>query len=174
MKRPLWKLDADKVLRHAQQLESVGQAYYRRAAEARAADPALKDVLAQLADEEGEHEKTFRGMRDRLAEAEEVEAGPPPGEDALAAMLDRASQADPLAALEEMAALDSAEKLLVKAMEMEDESVAFYTKMKGFLADPADAQAVDAIIAEECRHREVLRDRLDGLAGEPGGRDKPT
>lgn len=72
----------------------------------------------------------------------------------------------PFVVLKEMDGLKSAVDILRKAVEMEEEAIGFYAGLKGVPAEQKDQQAVAAIIAEECRHRDALRERSADVGGE--------
>ncbi|MBD3179760.1 MAG: rubrerythrin, partial [Candidatus Latescibacteria bacterium] len=57
--------NADEVFEMGMDVEKNGEAYYRKAAE-KVNDPAVKEILAYLADEEQKHFQTFSKLRESL------------------------------------------------------------------------------------------------------------
>ena len=152
-----WQLDAERLLKLAQQLEMAGELFYRRMADCDVTE-AVRETFLALANDEAEHERTFRRMRQRAAAGDRIAAGDQAS--ALAEIVDGMKQADTLAALDCTTGAASPRELLGKAVEMEQQSVAFYARLSLAVADQAAKQALDAIIAEEQSHVDQLNQRL--------------
>ncbi len=152
--------NAEEVLEIAVQIEKIGAAFYRRAAEI-VDDPAGKIMLEELAVMEDGHEIGFENMRanpDILS----MLIGDPEGE---AALYLRAfasgnvfpADADPAFELDDTVTV---EVILSKAIRMELESIAFYQGIKDAMSKELGRDKVEAIIREERRHVIMLTEEL--------------
>jgi rubrerythrin len=54
------------------------------------------------------------------------------------------------------------EDLLTLAIEFEKDTVLFYTMLRSFIEDQETLDQLDAIIAEENRHAQLLQEFIDG------------
>jgi rubrerythrin len=149
--------NAVEVFRIAEQIERDGAAFYR-AASPKVDNAKIRDLLAQLADWELTHEQTFARMRQAIpAGNAEISVSDPEKCRAMAALseftIKGAKPHDPAGATSTRAVLEM-------ALEMERDSIIFYTGLKDFVADPAAVEQIDQIIGEEHLHIQALRNRL--------------
>ena len=156
-------LNAEEILEVAVQIEKMGAAYYRRAAEL-AENPAAQKMFAELAEMEDGHEIVFENMRadpDVLSQL----IGDPEGE---AALYLRAfaggkvfpKEQEPMSNLDpEMDVID----VLRKAVLMELASIAFYQGIKDALPPNFNTTKLEKIISEERGHVTMLSEQLARL-----------
>ncbi|MBE0535599.1 MAG: ferritin family protein [Phycisphaerae bacterium] len=142
------------VFRIAEQIERDGAAFYRKAA-GKLGIPDVCELLTRLADWELVHERTFAQMR------QDFELCSP------AITLFDIEKCRAMACLSEftirphdLAALTSTQSVIEAAIEMERDSLIFYTGLKDFVTEQAAADRIDQIIAEEHRHLAALREKL--------------
>jgi rubrerythrin len=152
--------NAEEVLEIAVQIEKIGAAFYRRAAEI-VKDPAEKKMLEDLAVMEDGHEIGFENMRadpDILS----LLIGDPEGE---AALYLRAFASGNVFPRDVNSAFDlgdnvTIEVILTKAIKMELESIAFYQGIKDAMSKELGREKVEAIIREERQHVTILSEKL--------------
>ncbi len=158
------------ILQMARRIEENGEAFYRKAAETVEED-SLKNLFTELADMEVEHARVFDAMKEQLEGKDAaLTAFDPQGEAALylGAFVDRRifdPDEDPLAIFSGEV---DAEKILLKAIEKEKETIIFYLGLKDavYASSMQDAvrPSIDDIIGEEKKHVAVLADKLKTLA----------
>ena len=157
--------NADEIFEMAEQIERNGARFYRRAAEG-AVDLRNRRLLLDLAAREDEHEKTFSSMRANLADGErEATVFDPEGQAALylRAMADGHVfdvKADPT---EFFTGKETMEEILLTAMGMEKDSIAFYLGMKELVPQRLGKDRIDGIIKEEMDHIAILSKELTSL-----------
>lgn len=164
--------NADEILEMAEQIERNGARFYRRAAEG-AIDPRNRRLLLDLAAREDEHEKTFTSMRANLADAErETTVFDPDGQAALylRAMADGHVFTMRADSIELFTGKEAMEKILLTAMGMEKDSIAFYLGMKEMVPQRLGRERIDGIIKEEMNHIAILSKELTSLKEERGSR----
>ena len=154
-------ITSDYLLRMAERVEQNGRDFYRLAADA-VPDPTVGQVFAWLADMEDGHMKTFAAMRERLG----GQAGGPAEPDEQTADYVRAllrgkffdADADPA---DWFAGGESPRDLILTAVGLEKETIAFYEALRRVLAGDEDAtEALDGVLREEMRHVADLSARL--------------
>jgi rubrerythrin len=157
-------LNADEILKVAEQIERNGIAFYERAAER--FDGAEKRTLLGLANMERNHERTFAGMRRQLADADEgLKAFDPEGEAEryLAAFADGQIfdlNADPVALLGRQ---ESVRGILELAIDLEKDSVVFYVAIREAVPQGLGKDEIEKIIKEEMDHIVLLSGMLSSL-----------
>jgi len=158
-------LNADEILKIAEQIERNGIAFYEKAAECFQGDE--ERTLLGLANMERNHERTFAVMRRELADADEgMQAFDPEGESEryLAALAEGRIfdlNADPVALLGER---ESVQGILELAIEMEKDSVVFYVAIKDTVPERLGKDRIEKIIKEEMDHIILLSGILSSLA----------
>jgi rubrerythrin len=154
--------NADEVLAMAQAIEVNGARFYDAAA-AKAPQGRSRDLLAELAKWERTHEKTFAQMRRELPAAARETSTYDPDDEAqqyLRALADSRvfdPGADPMALL---GPKPSQRDVLLKALELEKESIAFYVGLRAMVKLATGQDRVDEVIREEMRHVALLHDEL--------------
>lgn len=156
------RFSADDILAVALAIEVNGAHFYESAA-GKLADSRGQGLLRDLARWERAHEETFAALRAALA-ADEKDSGTldPSGEAGLylnaladASVFD--PQADALAAL---GPNPTYRAILLKAMALEKDSIAFYIGMRELVPERLGRSKVDAIIKEEMKHVAILHEEL--------------
>lgn len=153
------QLDCLDVVKAAILLEEKGEKFYREAA--RKSSAAAQKLLIQLAEMEKMHANRFAEIAESLSKSSEV--------------FSCEEQADELAFLNSLtndriikedcsiAGEDSLETIFHKAMQLEKNSVFFYTALKDSLLKNMSNAAIDALIAEEVKHYRMLNQALNKL-----------
>ena len=157
-------LTADYVLQLAEQIERNGQKYYFAAAQIYEGG---RGIFLDLAQVELEHEKTFAGMRARLA----LKPAPPIDEDGnlahyirnLAAGTFFEFGADPTVVFREN---DTPQNIIWGAVGLEKETILFYEGVERIMPNPDDRKTVDAIIEAEVSHIGILAKFLQSKSDE--------
>jgi rubrerythrin len=158
-------LNADEILKIAEQIERNGLAFYERAAER--FQGGEQRTLLDLAKMERNHERAFASMRRELADADEgLTAFDPDGEAEkhLAAFADGKIfdlNADPVALLDGQ---DSVRGILELAIGLEKDSVVFYVTIKEAVPENLGKDRIERIIKEEIDHIILLSGILSSLA----------
>jgi rubrerythrin len=158
-------LNADEILKIAEQIERNGIAFYERAAERFQGDE--ERTLLGLANMERNHERAFASMRRELADADEgLNAFDPEGEAEryLAAFADGKVfdlKADPVALLGRQ---ESVQGILELAIGLEKDSVVFYVAIKEAVPESLGKNRIEKIIKEEMDHIILLSGILSSLA----------
>lgn len=146
------------ILEIAIRLEKNGEKTYMDARQ-RAPDEALKGLLAWIAREEHEHARWFTDLKDRLNQGEDHH---------LMAELSQALVEDVVKgqsfSLQEVnfETLDTPDKMIRTFIGFEDDTVAFYEVLKGFIDDPNIVKQLEQIIIEEKNHLARFQDLLSG------------
>lgn len=155
--------NANEVFEMAKEIETNGVRFYRAAA---VKFPQVKGILLELADMEDKHKKTFTEMQDELAGPEvDPPVFDPEGEADmyLHVMADQHVfdiKADPVALLDKH---DSPRDVLLMAIGMEKDSIAFYVGLRESVSNKAGKEKIDAIIKEEYSHIVILSKMLQEL-----------
>ena len=161
------KLTSDDVLEIAQRIERNGVRFYIAASQM-AGFGAMAASLTNLAEMEARHEKDFSDMRKRLAKGAGGALPLDPGDQTtgylqqLVAGKFFAPAADPL---DWLSGTSRPQDVLMTAIGMEKESIAFYLGVKEVVADPDDKVVVDHVISEERDHICQLSAQLAKLGG---------
>lgn len=140
------------------QLEENGEAFYRQAIDY-VPDSALKSMLLLLADEEERHRALFIEMKRGLARTGN-EALEQAGGIVLKSMMgDHAFSLDDL----DFRSLPDEPALLEKAIEFENDGIAFYEILTSFVNDTETLRKIKSIIEEEHKHVMFFMDLLNKL-----------
>ncbi len=155
----------DEVFAIAEQIERNGARFYKRAAEL-AKDPAVKKVLAQLAEWEVGHEHTFADMRARAAMA--VSQGRwDPSDEAEAYLQVLAGEyvfkADNHPA-DTITGDESPADVFAMAIGLENDAILFYSGLRGVMSDPTERALIDGLVVEEQSHVVYLNEQRAALA----------
>ncbi|MBN2581744.1 MAG: ferritin family protein [Planctomycetes bacterium] len=151
-----------KILNLAEQMERTGVSTYRRFAEM-ADDPAVAALFGELADQEIEHGRTFRDMREQF-EADKASGGGLSADQnkRLEKVLAEADRRNLGAVLQDNFPVISVEELLHRAIGLEKSVIAFFSDTRSALKDDRGREAIDRIIAEEMTHIDWLNAKLHG------------
>ena len=156
------KFNADEIFEIAEQIEKNGAAFYRKAAET-LSDEKHEALLQELAAMEDDHLKTFHQLRQELTAGERADFVPDPEGQAEQYLRAFASghvfdlQAEPAAFL---AGGRTLEEILVKAIQIEKDSVAFYVGIEALVPQGLGRGHVKEIIQQDMGHITQLSERL--------------
>ncbi len=150
---------AQDILDIAIRLENNGEKTYLEASR-NTQDASLKSLLTWIAEEERAHANWFSQLKDRLEKGEDHH---------LMAELSRALVEDVVQgqafSLHEVdfETINTSERMIRTFIGFEDDTIAFYEVLKGFIDDPTIAGQMEQIIEEEKKHmirfRELLSER---------------
>jgi rubrerythrin len=139
------------------QIETNAESVYRSAL-GKISDPALITILRYLANEEIEHAKWFRQLRETTASEIKDPAVEALGKSLLSDVLGRQSfslkEAD-------FSKINQLEELLSLAIEFEKDKVIFYNMLRQFIEDDETLDFLGKIIDEETHHIQELNRLLD-------------
>jgi rubrerythrin len=159
------QLNAVDVFKAAVMLEERAARFYTGAAGKASGQP--RQLLLQLSEMETGHARQFSLILDELAATVRGSGEPEEGADDFLQVLtgDRVITQD--CQIEEG---DGYETILEKAMQIEKNSVFFYTAVKETMQEKMAAGAVERIIQEEVAHFRMLSDALRSWRGQGGAR----
>jgi rubrerythrin len=147
---------AQDILEIAIRLEQNGEQTYLAARE-HTTDDDLKDLLTWIAQQERAHAAWFIELRNRLTRGEDHQ---------LLAQLSQALVEDVVRgqsfSLQEVdfTTIHTPDQMVRTFIGFEDDTIAFYEVLKGLIDDPATANQLDGIVAEEKKHIAALHDLL--------------
>lgn len=150
--------NADEILEMAEEIESNGARFYRKAATL-ATDEQVKERLLSMADMEDGHLDTFKRIREQLSEQEKQSTTFDPDNQAalyLQAMADARGCEGKVSPTQELTGQESLDELIQIALRAEKESVVFYTGLKELVPVNAGRDIVDEVISEELSHITTL------------------
>jgi rubrerythrin len=150
---------ASEIFDLAVQIEENGEHFYRKAL-AGLPDHSLRDMLQWIANEEAAHRECFLVMK-KLAPKNTSDEW---AHQVSGAML-KSSLQDHVFSLDEvdLEAVTDLEAMLETAMVLEQDSVMFYEIIASFVTEPHTLRQLKAIIAEEQKHIEALKERQRAL-----------
>jgi len=139
------------------QIESNGEAAYRRAA-GRAGDPQLAELFRWMAEEENRHARHFARMKEAKMAAGEAEAAERMGQDLLQEMVkDQTFSLDG----DDLAAAVDISAALRQSLAFEEDTILFYQFLSDLIDDAVVKEQLAAIITEEHRHVTLLAGMVD-------------
>ena len=159
------QFNADEIFEMGEEVERNGARFYR-AAEKRFDDPALKEVLRDLGDQEVDHIQTFRRLRKELvSETGVMDDFDPQGE---AAAYLRAAAGNHVfltsrSVHELVADLKTARDVLLLAIRFERDTIVFFEAMRDLVPADLGRDAVLRLIEEEHKNVKTLEERLAAL-----------
>ncbi len=148
--------NADEVFEMAEQIERNGAKFYRSTAE-KIKETNKKQLLANLAKMEDEHEKTFRVLRSELSTDEKIQTTFDPEGDSERYLR---ALADTRVFYEKEVIPTSLEDILKFAITIEKDSIVFYLGLKDIVPVHLGKQKLDDIIKEEMGHIRLLSKEL--------------
>ena len=160
------RFNADEVFSMAEQIESDGAAFYRRAAELNAEHAAFLQGLAAMEDQ---HKATFEAMHAEIGEGMREDTAADPYMEASMYLSAMASGHGGEGAPKVTAALtgkESLEDLLRIAIDLEAKSIIFYLGLKDMVPEKLGGKKIDSIIAEEKLHITMLAGELKKVRGD--------
>ncbi len=157
---------ADEILETAEQIERNGFSFYTAASKL-TKDPDAVKLLADLAEWEVSHIETFQKMRKELDKSEKSTTVFDP-EDEMAAYLKQMAGSVAFTAKKNpndlLGSNPGLEKILTIALEMEKDTVIFYSNIKEMVPAALGIDKIDEIIKEELRHVAIIQKRLAEIA----------
>jgi rubrerythrin len=150
---------AQDILDIAIRLENNGEKTYLDASR-NTQDNSLKSLLAWIAEEERAHASWFSQLKERLEKGDDHH---------LMAEFSRALVEDVVQgqtfSLHEVdfEAINTPEKMIRTFIGFEDDTIAFYEVLKGFIDDPIIAGQMERIIEEEKKHMTHFRELLSDI-----------
>jgi len=143
----------------AVKLEENGEHCYRKAMEV-VSDPAVRERLEELADDELSHRRTFLRMKSRVKDR-----STPAYEDSMGRIVLQSALGERAFSLEEtdFDSMEDEETLLKTAKGFEEDSVAFYEILQSFVTDAEALEHLRAIVREERKHAEAIEEWLENL-----------
>ena len=153
--------NALEVFEIAEQIERNSTDFYIRAAEL-FDDPNTCQMFLRLAELEKEHERTFAGMKQQLAEQNRQQSTSEsddllPDPRVMAGLAVFGIRSDPA---EELKGRQDKKDIIRRAVEKEKDSIVFYHGLKEFVPAGADKDIIDEIIKEEMKHIVTLDQSL--------------
>lgn len=150
---------ANEIFNLAIQIEENGEHFYRKAL-AQVPDQSFREMLLWLADEEAAHRSSFLDMQKSTPQSGDEEWA----EQVSGALL-KSSVQDHLFSLDEVdpGSITDPWQLLATALELEQDSVMFYEIIAAFVTKQDTLMRLKAIIAEEQKHIETLKERQKTL-----------
>lgn len=151
------KFTADEVLRIAEMIEHNGNAFYAAAARV-TTDFTNAALFKQLSEWENIHAELFASMRNELTEAERESVVYDPDDELslyLKTLADSAlfTASNPVTFFETQPPV---KEMCRMALDIEHESIVFYSGMREYVPVRLGREKVDAIIKEEVRHIAIL------------------
>jgi rubrerythrin len=152
---------AEDLFELAIRLENNGERYYRQYL-GTVADPEIKRVLSWLAEQEVQHADYFTRLKQVSTEHRSDPADAPEGMLLQDFLGKRALSLDEV----QPAALTDIRQALQVALEFESDTILFFDLLRAFVTEPQALTELDAIIAEERRHIEILQHWITRNAAE--------
>lgn len=152
----------DDLFEIAIKMEHNGETIYYDSAD-KLSNPALREVLEWMASEEASHAQWFSFQKNKLNieidEARLKEMVP----DALKEMMGQKTLT-----LEEIdfAAMETVDDLFNTFIGFEEDTIVFYELLEMFIDDPTVVKGLDAIIEEEKKHIQTLKEKMAFFSGE--------
>ncbi len=164
------EFNAEEVFEMAEQIERIGAAYYARAAEQSDAGETRR-LLQSLADWEKRHKEIFAEMRADLTDGAKPAAVDPYSEEAMyiRALVDGKVfdvHADPS---ETLTGDEDLDEVFATALEMEKNSILFYSGIREIVPAARGRDKVDDILREEMRHVRLLTKERDKANADASG-----
>ena len=150
------------IIELAIQIEQNAENVYRNALK-KISNPKLASILQWLADEEVEHARWFRQLKQTVNTAVEDPAVEAMGKSILSGVIGSQSFSLKQADFSEMSQL---EDLISLAVEFENDKVIFYKMLRPFIEDRETLDFLENIIDEETNHIRELSTLMDRYAAE--------
>jgi rubrerythrin len=157
--------NADEIFEMAEEIERNAAKFYREAAK-NTDDEAMKKVFLDLAVMEDGHIKVFKEMRSHLDDSDREPMLLDPDNEAalyLQSMADSHGSEGKKDLKTKLSGKESAKEVLVIAVNAENNSIVFYTVLKG-LVTPTGKEKIEEIISEEVSHLVILKMQLTKLS----------
>ena len=144
----------------AVKIEENGGQYYQLAA-SKVADPALRELLHWLADQEERHRGTFMRIqtdleRNRKEEPQLMDIASDVLKEAVGSHTFSLEEAD-------LSKVGDKVQMLEVAIGFEEDSIQFYEIIGGFISEPDSLIAIQEIRMEEVQHMRLLREKVTEL-----------
>lgn len=141
------------------QIEKNAEAGYRQAAE-KTSNSEVAKILLWLAEQEQLHAQWFTNLVHLPQKANNNPQLLQLGQDLLlSTMQNQTFSLDP----SEMAQESSVQAVLLKSIELENDTILFYDMLCGFIDSPHGVAQLEAIISEERNHIEIIEKMLEKI-----------
>ena len=156
--------NAIEVLEIALDMEKDGQEFYTKAAEI-VKEKRVKSFLLELAKWEAKHYELFSEIKEKILNTEEVSIVDPDDEASkyINAFVKHGVFDEPETVKEFFHTGISEKEILERAIELEKNSIAYYTGLREMAASNKADEKIEEIVKEEMRHIRILNERLDEL-----------
>ena len=156
--------NAMEVLEIALDMEKDGQEFYAQAADI-VNDKHVKSFLRELAEWEARHYEFFSELKSQILNTEEVAIVDPDDEASkyINAFVKHGVFDGPEAVKKFFYSGITEKEILERAIELEKNSIAYYTGLRDVAASSRADEKIEEIIKEEMRHIRILNERLDEL-----------
>jgi len=151
-----YAFNANEVFLMAEKMEQNGANFYKNAA-GRIDDETKKKFLTDLSFMEEQHKRTFKAMREKLAEKDRATTVFDPDGEAVQYLN---ALVDTRVFFEKEIDLSSMEGILKAAIEAEKDSIIFYLGMKEGVSENLGKDKIEHIINEEMGHVRALSNEL--------------
>jgi rubrerythrin len=157
--------NAEEVFKMGMDIETNGEAYYKKAAEL-VKDPEVKKVLLHLMEEEQKHYITFKKLLESLPPKSSLPTvGDPEGQENLylnalvkSRLFSNVREAEDVAAQ-----VENAEEALKAALTFEKDTILFFQTMKSMTREDLGQAEIDMLIEEERKHVIKISEELKKL-----------
>lgn len=151
----MWKIfQASEIVEFAIRIEQNGYAFYA-GLEEKLTDPAVKELITYLKDEEKKHEETFKSLLPNLTPANLRESYPGEYEDYLKILVDTHVFGKVNSAEEALEKVESEVDALNFAMGFEKDTILFFRELKDLISEK-DKEIINTLIKEEQSHLRKL------------------
>lgn len=151
----------DQVLEMAVEVETNGEKFYKKAAQA-VAEKNIKDILNDLASKEAVHKETFVSLRKGLSKGDKTDKTFDP-EEITDLYLREMADSHVFVSLTDKGIEDLFKKnrttmdILKVALGFEKESILFFIGMKEFIPSEQGKDKIDLLVEEEMRHVRAIK-----------------
>jgi rubrerythrin len=155
------EISLNDIFKAAMQVEAIGDAFYRKYAQV-TDDPEIKKIFNSLAIMEQTHFQKFQEMVGALSPAEANKGISKENRSYMTKTINKAifnEDRKPENLLQRVSRKQDALKI---ALELEEDSISYYEKMKQEVA-PEVAKKIDKIIGEEQEHAQTITSLLENL-----------
>lgn len=151
----MWKIfQASEIVEFAIRIEQNGYAFYA-GVEEKLANPAVKELITHLKNEEKQHEETFRNLLPNLSPANLRETYPGEYEDYLKIIVDTHIFGKVNSAEEALEKVETEVDALNFAMGFEKDTILFFRELRDLVTEK-DKGVIDRLIQEEQSHLRKL------------------
>ena len=147
------EIDADEVLKMAEQIETDASAFYERLGSI-VKDAGSRQALFELAVMETDHKHVFTGLRERYAPGSSTEGPVAPGEvpEEWPGFVEYVNSGIREHLSARFTGRETRQEVMQRAIAFEKDTIVFFASMKKVLTGAAEKAEIDQVIAEEVGH----------------------